>query len=125
MYGRVRSIAPHAIRVQDRGIGRRLALLEPAQKRRSEVEADRRVVVDDLDDPIVRVENTRRSIGLVALGGDPLVPVVIRMRGILSLDRFQPRVLARRLIEVTVNTDEANAHPADYRCRVPRLRLPR
>ena len=46
----------------------------------------------------------------VALRGDALVPVVVRVRRVLRLHRLQPRVLARRLIEMAVDADEADAH---------------
>ena len=47
------------------------------------------------------------AFGRVALGGDALVPVVVRIGRVLDLDRLEPGVLARRLVEVPVDADEA------------------
>ncbi len=104
------AVAREPVGVEDGGIDLRLTLLEPGEERRPEVEGDRSVVVDDLGDEVAGVEDARGGIRPVALGGDPLVPVVIRMRRILRLHGLQPGVLARRLVEVTVNADVANAH---------------
>ena len=104
------ALAAHAVGVENRRVRRRRVFLKPAEKRRSEVETDRRVVVDDLHDAVVRVENARRCVRLVALGCDPLVPVVVRRGGVLRLHRLEPRVLPRRLVKMSVNADEASAH---------------
>ena len=48
----------------------------------------------------------------LALGGNALVPVVVRRGGILQFDRCQPGVLARRLVEMTMYTD-VTLHSAD------------
>ena len=79
--------------------------LEPREERRAEVEADPRVVVLDLHDPAGVVENPRRRVGCVTLRRDPLVPVVVGRRGILKLDLLEPGVLARGLVEMSVNAD--------------------
>ncbi len=86
----------------------------PGQQGRSEIEADPRVVVDDLLDAAVRIQNPGGGVGRVALGGDPLVPVVIRIGRILQLDRFQPGVFPRRLVEMTMNADVSVQ--SDLRC---------
>ena len=101
--------AARALRVgrEDRAVDLGLLLLEPGQQRRAEVEAHRGVVVDDRDDAVLAVEDPRVGVGRVALGGDALVPVVVRVRGGLPLDRLQPRVLAGRLVEVAVDADVA------------------
>ncbi len=104
------AVAREPVGIEDGGIDLRLTLLEPGEERRPEVEGDRSVVIDDLGDEVAGVEDARGGVRPVALGGDPLVPVVIRMRRILRLHGLQPRVLARRLVEVTVNADVANAH---------------
>ena len=51
-------------------------------------------------------DDARSAVGRVALGADALVPVVVGRGGVLRLHGFQPRVLARRLVEVTVNADK-------------------
>ena len=100
------AVAADAIGIDDGVIRLGRACLEPGDERRPDVEVDGRVVVDDAEDAVARIEDSRRRVRRVALGGDALVPVVIRVRRVLRLDRFQPRILARRLIEVAVNGDE-------------------
>ena len=53
------------------------------------------------------VENARDRIGRVAFRGDAFVPVVIGRRRILQLDRFEPGIFPRRLVEVAVNANVA------------------
>src|SRR6185436_21188764 len=72
-------------------------------------------VVDDLDDLVAVIDDARRDVGAIALGGDPLVPVAVRVRARLRLDRLEPRVLARRLVEVAVDADPGFAHGAPDR----------
>ncbi len=91
--------------VQDRLVRLRRLLFHPGEQRRSEIEAHPRVVVDDLRDPPTAVEDARRAVRRVALRRDLLVPVVVRDRRFLKLDGFEPRVLARGLVEVAVNAD--------------------
>ena len=43
-----------------------------------------------------------------------VVPVVERARRILHLDVLEPRVLARRLVEVSVQAEEASGHGHCY-----------
>ena len=69
-----------------------------------------RVVIHDLDDSLLAIEDARGSIRRVALGGDPLVPIVIGIGGVLNLDRLEPGILSRRLIKVPVDADEAIGH---------------
>jgi hypothetical protein len=80
-------------------------VLEPRQQGRPDVEAHPLVVIDDRDDLVVVVDDAGRGVGPVALGGDPVVPVAVRVRGRLGLHRLQPRVLARRLVEVAMDAD--------------------
>ena len=62
------------------------------------------------------VQNPRGAVGRVAFRGDALVPIVVGSGGILKLDRFQPRILARWLIEVAVNAKIAVfVHAYGYR----------
>jgi len=93
-----------AIGIEDGLIGVGRAIGHPGQERGANVEADSRVIVDNSSDAVVRTQNARRRVGRVTLGGDALVPVVIGVRGVLHLDDFEPGVLARWLIKMTVNT---------------------
>src|SRR5215471_1240196 len=85
----------------------RFVFFHPGEQRRSEIETGFRIVVDDLRDPIFFVENPRGTVWSVALGCDALIPVVVGPGGVLALHSFQPRILARRLIAVRVDADEA------------------
>ena len=82
------------------GVYCRARFFHPGEQRRSEIEADPRVVVDDFGDAAFAVEHARRRIRRVTLRGDPLIPVVIRIGGVLQLDRLQPRIFTWRLVEV-------------------------
>ena len=78
---------------------------QPGEEGRPDVERDLLEVVDDVEDPVVLVDAPGRGVRRVALGGHPLVPVVVRRRRVLHLDRLEPGVLARRLVEVAVDDD--------------------
>src|SRR5262249_54056683 len=84
-------------------IGLRYGVFKPGEQRRANVEADPGIVVDDLDDAALAVQDPGGGVGRVAFGGDPLVPVVIRIGRILQLDRLQPGILPRGLVEVAMN----------------------
>src|SRR6185295_3279068 len=101
-----------AVRRQHGLVRLRLPALQPGEQRRSEVEADARVVIDDAGDAPLDVEHPRGRVGSVGLRGDALVPVVVRIGGVLQLDGFQPRVLPRRLIKMAVNTEIPLHQPA-------------
>ena len=96
----------HALAVgfQDALVGPGRVLFYPGKQRRTEVEADAGVVVDDLGDAPLPVEDAGGAVGHVTLVGDALVPIVVRRGGILQLDGFQPGILAGRLIKVRVDT---------------------
>ena len=103
------TLAAAALAVQDLAVSSWRVLFEPAQQCGTEVKADARVVVHDARDLVLDVYNPRRAVGRVALRANPLVPVVVGRSGILRLDSLQPRILARRLVKVTMNTNEALA----------------
>jgi len=104
----------HAVRIglEDPLVGFRPRLLQPREQGRSEVEGNVVVVVDDVRDAPGPVLDARCAVRRVALGGDALVPVVEGVRRVLNLDVLDPRVLARRLVEVAVQADEASGHRA-------------
>ena len=60
------------------------------------------------DDLVLVVHDAGGAVGGVALGADALVPVVIGSGGVLRLDRFEPGILARRLVKMPMNADEAS-----------------
>jgi hypothetical protein len=79
--------------------------LQPGEEGGAEVEADPGVVVDDPADHLLVVEDARGGVRLVALVGDPLVPVVERVGRILQLDVLEPGVFPGGLIEMAVDAD--------------------
>ena len=101
-----KALAAAALAIQNHAVGARRVLHQPAHQRRAEVEADARVVVHDARDLVLAVHDARRAVGGVALRADALIPVVVGRGRLLRLHRLQPRILARRLIKVTVNADK-------------------
>ncbi|MGA9565898.1 MAG: hypothetical protein WBS19_10290 [Candidatus Korobacteraceae bacterium] len=93
-----------AVGVENGLISLRGAVGQPGEQSGPDVEADAGVIVDDADDAVVRSQNAGGGVGSVTLGSNALVPVVVGVSGVLLLDDFEPRVLARRLIKMTVNT---------------------
>src|SRR5437868_10732026 len=98
-------LAAHAIALNDalHYVGR--PLLHPGEQGRPKIEAHPGIVVDQIDDFPALIDQPCPAVGPVALAGDALVPVVERAGGILNLNGFEPGILARRLVEVTVNAD--------------------
>ena len=87
-------------------VGQGRFLFHPGEQRRPEVEAHPRVVVGDAQDAVLAVHDAGGAVRRIALRRDALIPIVIRLGRILCLDGLEPGVLARRLIEVSVNTDK-------------------
>jgi hypothetical protein len=82
-------------------------LLQPGEQRRAEIETDLCVVIGELYDLVFGIQDARDGVRRVAFGGDALVPVMIRIGGVLQLDSLKPRVFPRRLVKVSVNTNIA------------------
>ena len=81
--------------------------LEPGEQGRPDVEGDPLEVVGDVGDPVPGVHPAGRGVRRVALGRHARVPVVVRIRRVLRLHDLEPGVLARGLVEVTVDRDVA------------------
>ncbi len=107
-----------AVGVEHAAVDVRAGSLHPGQQRRADVEADMRVVIAQRRDPAVGVEHPRRGVGPVALGGDALVPVVVRGGGVLHFHRVEPGILARRLVEVPVHAHIAITVGPRHRARL-------
>ena len=95
------------IRFENGPIRFRLFFGQPRQQSGAEVETDVRIVVGDLHDVPVAIQNSRGPIWRITLRGDPLIPVMKRVCGILQLNELEPCVFSRRLIEMSVYTDVA------------------
>src|SRR5882757_1655185 len=95
----------HAIGFQDAGVHLRRLRFQPREQRWTKVEADLGIVVDDLEYPPLIIDDSRRAIRGVALGGDTLVPIVKGIRRGLRFDGLQPRILSRRLIKVSMDAN--------------------
>ena len=113
-----------AVGLEDALVGAGRTAVQPGKESRSDVERDVLEVVDDVEDALVLANPSGGRVGRVALPCDPLVPVVIGRRRVLDLDRFKPRVLARRLVEMAVDRNEAFAGrsaiagPLHWRARI-------
>ena len=83
----------------------RLVMGKPRTQGRSDVEAERGVIVHDGGDTVATAQETRRSVGPVAFSRNAGIPVVIRCRGVLHLDLLKPGIFPWRLIKMTVDTD--------------------
>ncbi len=69
-------------------------VFHPQEQGRPEIEADPGIVADDRHDAAFAVQIPGGGIGVIALGGDPFIPVMIGIGGILDLDGFQPGIFA-------------------------------
>src|SRR5437899_8670388 len=78
-------------------------LFHPREQGRAEVETDPRIIVDDFRNTAFGIEDARSAVREIALARYSFVPVVIGSGRILRLNRFQPRVFARRLIKMAMN----------------------
>src|SRR5262245_36945924 len=92
---------------QDRCIDLRRLLLQPGKQRGAKIKTHSGIVIDNSHNPVSTIENARGGIGGITLGGDAFVPVMIRLRRVLQFDSFQPWILPRWLVEVTVYADIA------------------
>ena len=99
------AFATEAIRCNDLLKQVRLMASKPGAQGGSDIEAQARIIIDDGGDTVVVPEQARGGIGPVALRRNPSIPVMIRSRRVLHLDFIEPRVLARRLVKVAVDTD--------------------
>jgi hypothetical protein len=93
------------IGLDERMVELRRVLSGPRKESGAKIEADSGIVVQNMRNALVLIENTGGQIGSVALSRDALVPVMVRIGRILQFNLFKPRILAWRLIEVTVNTE--------------------
>ena len=84
--------------------------LDPGDQRGTEIEANLRVVIHDVDDFLFPIENARGRIGCVAFSGHPFVPIMVGIGRVLNLDGFKPGILSGRLIEVRVYANVAIGH---------------
>ncbi|KUG20060.1 hypothetical protein ASZ90_010205 [hydrocarbon metagenome] len=78
----------------DCGMQIRLLPLQPRKKCRTGGEADLPIGIDKLQDPPLPIQDAGSSVRGVALGRDPLVPVMVGICGVLQIDPSGPRVLA-------------------------------
>ena len=78
---------------------------QPGQQCRAEIETYLRVVVNYVDNLSVGAQYPRGGVSPVALLRYLVVPVMIGIGRVLQLHLFQPRVLPRRLIKMTMNTN--------------------
>jgi hypothetical protein len=70
------------------------------------------VGIVDFEEAPLTIDDAGGSIGGIALGGDPLIPVVERSRRGFSLDLLKPGILARWLVEMPMHTQITFGHGA-------------
>src|SRR5207247_9561072 len=92
-----------AIRVNDARVCVRVITIEPTPKRRSEIETEVRVVIDDSLFNDRRTRDAHESVWPVALRMNPLIPIMERRGTGFSINNPGPGILARWLIEMTVD----------------------
>ena len=109
------------VRLDDPGEGRRVPAGHPGRERRADVEAELLVVVDDPLEAPPAVQDPGQGVRPVALGVDPLVPVVPGGGARLAVDVAGPGVLSRRLVEVTVD-DQGGAVEGHVSSPAPLIR---
>ena len=105
-------LATLAVRVENCLIDPGRRGLQPRQEGGTEIETDERIIVDDGGDAVVAIENPRCRIRGITLRSYSFVPIVIRVSRILQFNRLEPRVFARRLIEVSVDADVSHDRSA-------------
>src|SRR4051812_20731149 len=79
--------------------------VHPGEQRRSKIETDPGIVVDEIDNPPLIVEESRTCIRGIAFCRHAFVPVVVRVRGILQFYSFQRRIFPWGLIKMAVNAN--------------------
>jgi hypothetical protein len=91
-------------------IGERKVFFEPPEEGGTEIEADMRIVIDDVQDLPVTINDSGMGIRPVAFGSDPLVPVMIWRSALFPFDDIEPGALPGGLIEMAVNGDKGIFH---------------
>jgi hypothetical protein len=99
--------------------------LEPEEQGRTDVKTDVCEVVDDVDDSLVRPEDTRRGVTPVTLGRDLLIPVMVGKGVVFQLHFLKPGILSWRLVKMPMNA-QVSVHEEllsrfPRRCRYPDL----
>ena len=92
-----------AIRLNDARVCVRVITFKPTQKRRSEIETEVRVIIDDSLFNGRRTHDAHESVWPVALRMNPLIPIMERRGTGFSINNPGPGILARWLIEMTVD----------------------
>lgn len=103
-----------------RCVSRRCVRLHPLEKRRTNIEAHRRIEIVTMFDFTIGAENSRLRHRSVALRFDPLIPVVKRRSGRLGVYLSGPGIFARRLIEMAVH-DNGSTHLLRHTLRESRM----
>ena len=66
-----------SIGVEDHLVDAVGVVLEPGEQRRTEVEADARVVIEDADDLVLRIDDAGGAVGRIAFSRDALIPIMV------------------------------------------------
>ena len=99
------------IRFENGPVHFRLVALQPGKQGGTEIKTDPGIVIDNINDPFIRIENPGCCIRCIAFGGDTFIPVMIRICRILYFDFLKPGIFAWRLIKVAMDTDKTTHVP--------------
>ena len=97
-----------AIGSENSRVSVRVICFEPTQQRGTKVETKVRVVVDGALFAVRRINYTSEGVGPIALGMNPLVPIMERGGARVGFDNSGPRIFTWRLIEVAVNYEKGH-----------------
>ena len=81
----------------------RILFLNPGKKGGAKIKTDGGVIVDDIEDLPLAINDSSIGIWSIALKGDPVIPIMKGMSTLFSFNFLKPRILSRRLIEMTMN----------------------
>jgi hypothetical protein len=100
-----KSLLAFFVRFKNSTVGFGILSGKPGQERRSKIKADSGIVIYDSINEAIFVKDPGDAVWLIAFRCDSLVPIMVGMGGFLKLYRFNPWILARWLIKVSVNAD--------------------
>ena len=103
----VKTPGTFAVGLQDTACRFRVLGFKPVEKRGPEIKAETGVIIVDTGDHSLRVKQTGKPVGPVALVVHAFVPIVIGRGRRLAFYNVKPWVFTGRLVKMPVNDHEA------------------